>query len=140
MCLVPDGITGESPGCANANEEVAFGFSHHKTNEDKEKSNGREHGTTHLEIVNSQAPGQGQTIEVDHKCNHQHNKRVKRLTELCDVCLKRVDRWHYEEQREHSQRDKRQQENTPEFGHVTIHLIIQVPVGCHLVRQTVPEQ
>src|SRR5215207_375349 len=97
MGLIPDRIARKCPGCTDAYEEVTVGFSHHKTYEDEEESDGGQHGATHFEIVISKAPGKGQPIEIDHKRDHQYNKQVERFTELFDICFKRLNRWYYEE-------------------------------------------
>ena len=74
MSLVPDGIAGKRPGCADADEEVAPGLSHHEADKNEEQSDGRQHGSTHFEIVVSKTPGEGQPVEVDHEPHDQHNR------------------------------------------------------------------
>ena len=36
MCLVPDGITRKSPGCADPDKEIALGLPQHEADEDEE--------------------------------------------------------------------------------------------------------
>lgn len=140
MRLLPDGVTGESPRRADADEEVTLCFAKHEADEDEEQAHGREQHGAESEACVAETPSQHQPVDVEHEGYEQHDEQVERLTELGDVCLVWVNVWDDQKQQEQSQCDKRYQEHAPEFGHIAVHFIVDVPMRCHLIRQLVPEQ
>src|SRR6266508_1761496 len=140
MRFVPNLVTGECPGGADADEEVAFCFAKHISNEEEQNSQRGQHSFAHLEICVTQIPAQGQSINIDHERDDQRDEQVEHVAELSDICLERVNARNDKEENHHSKGDQRHQKHAPEFGHVSIDLVIRSPVGCHEVRQTVPEQ
>lgn len=138
MCLVPDRIAGKSPGSPNPDEPIAFCLSQHISSEDEQDTEKWQHGGAHLEVLVAEVPDEGQPVHVEHEGSNQRDEQVKRWTELCDVRLERVNVWDDEEEQEHPHSDERHQEHAPEFGHVTVHLVIHVPVRCHLIGKLIP--
>ena len=128
MGVVPDGIAGERPGCADADEEIALGLSHHEADKDEEQADGWQHSAAHPEIGVSKIPGECKSIEVDHKSDDQHDEQVECAAELGNVSFEWVNRWDHQEQHEHSQGNEGHQEHSPGPGHITIGLVINIPV------------
>ena len=128
MGLIPDGITGERPGCADANKEVALGLPHHEANKDKEQSECWQHGAAHPETGVPEIPGECKSIDVDHAGDDQYDEQVERAAELSNVSFEWINRWDHQEQYEHSQCYERHHEHSPSPGHIAIRLVIDVPV------------
>ena len=128
MGLIPDGIAGERPGCADANKEVAPGLPHHEADKDEEQADGWQHGAAHPEIGVSEIPGKCKSIDVDHTSDDQYNEQVERAAELCNIGFEWINRRDHQEQYEHSQCYKGHHEHSPGPGHIAIRLVIDVPV------------
>ena len=139
MRLIPDCIAGESPRSPNPDEEITLGLSQQITDGDEQDAHEREHSSAHLEILIAEAPGQRQPVDVEHEGHHQRDEQVESLTELRDVRFEGINPWNYEEQYEHSKGNQRHQKYAPESGDVTVHLIVRVPVGCHLIGELIPK-
>ena len=138
MCLVPDRIAGESPGSSYSDEEIPLCFPQHESDGDEQHAHERQHCGAHLEVCKSEAPSQSQPVDVKHESDNQHDEEIEYLAKLCDVRLEWINIWDNDEENQHSQSDEGHQEHAPEFGCIAIHLVVHIPVRCHLIGKLIP--
>ena len=66
--------------------------------------------------------------------------QLEHVAELGDVCLQRIDVRDEEEKHQHTESDQRHEEYAPEPGHITVDLVVGIPMRCHGIWQTVPQR
>ena len=79
-------------------------------------------------------PENYEDMDIEHEGSEYYHKLIIIFPEAYDVLLQRINLWDYQKQSEDCDTDARQQEKSPELGHVAIDMAFSIPMRSQLVR------